>query len=88
MYNSFLRTSILFPVFQEEQAFGEQLSQEKGDLLVATEERRAQIKALEEDIQTLIQRSVEQEAELEKSDAFFFFFFSFVIITFINASCL
>ncbi|XP_075898013.1 calcium-binding and coiled-coil domain-containing protein 1 [Nelusetta ayraudi] len=51
---------------KEEQAFGEQLSQEKGDLLVATEERRAQIKALEEDIQTLIQRSVEQEAELEK----------------------
>lgn len=58
--------SILFSVFQEEQAFGEQLSQEKGDLLVATEESRAQIKALEEDIQTLIQRSVEQEAELEK----------------------
>lgn len=53
-------------MFQEEQAFGEQLSQEKGDLLVATEERRAQIEALEEDIQTLIQRSVEQEAELEK----------------------
>lgn len=58
-------------MFQEEQAFGEQLSQEKGDLLVATEESRAQIKALEEDIQTLIQRSVEQEAELEKWDAFF-----------------
>lgn len=58
--------SMLFPVCQEEQAFGEQLSQEKGDLLVATEESRALIKALEEDIHILNQRSVEQEAELEK----------------------
>lgn len=58
--------SMLFPVCQKEQAFGEQLSQEKGDLLVATEESRALIKALEEDIQILNQRSVEQVAELEK----------------------
>lgn len=57
---------VFLPVRQEEQAFGEQLCQEKGDLLVATEESRARVEALEEEIQTLNQRSVEQEAELEK----------------------
>lgn len=57
---------MLFPACQEEQAFGEQLYQEKGDLLIATEESRARVKALEDDIQSLNQISVEQEAELEK----------------------
>lgn len=63
--------STLFPFRQEDQAFGEQLCQEKGDLLIATEESRSRIKALEEDIETLNHMSVKQEAELERLDAFF-----------------
>ncbi|XP_040008107.1 calcium-binding and coiled-coil domain-containing protein 1 [Xiphias gladius] len=49
-----------------EQALGESLAQEKSALLDAREANEAQIKELEEDIQTLTQRTVERETELER----------------------
>lgn len=65
-----------------EQALGESLAQEKSALLDAREANEAQIKELEEDIQTLTQRTVERETELERSDIFFFPFVSSPSATF------
>lgn len=66
----FLLKPKLLLVCQEEQAFGELLSQEKSTLLIAKEESRTRITELEEDIQTLNQRTVERETELERYGIF------------------
>lgn len=51
---------------KEEQALGESLALEKTVLLDAREASEVRIKELEDDIQTLTQRAVERETELER----------------------
>uniref|UniRef100_A0A3P8RZN6 Calcium binding and coiled-coil domain 1a n=1 Tax=Amphiprion percula TaxID=161767 RepID=A0A3P8RZN6_AMPPE len=51
---------------KEEQALGESLALEKTVLLDAREASEVRIKELEEDIQTLTQRAVERETELDR----------------------
>ncbi len=67
-------------VWQEEQALGESLAQEKTTLLDAKEESKVRIKELEEDIKTLTQRTVERETELERYDVYNFLSLLFILI--------